>query len=299
MARANCCVLGTAARRGGAVDSNGGYRTIRTPGVAPEVVEAVVVDELTATDGLQVRPLGHGRISVGRSYRPTWALVLAIVLLPLGGLGLLLLFVRTSEAGQVSLVASATGVLTTLPPVVPDEAVTRLEALLNGPEPLTRSVTPEHPVATSRPTGHRIDSVPFDSARPVMATQDLDAATVASVTQPTTVRPPAHGVYLRIGGAEVRVADGETVILGRSPSLDDLRPVALPRPTEDVSKTHARLQATAGGVVITDVGSTNGTVVTSPGSAPVHLVPHVPVAVHLDAVVHLGSYPVEISASDR
>lgn len=54
------------------------------------------------------------------------------------------------------------------------------------------------------------------------------------------------------------LAEGQNVVVGRGPGVNvwDLSPLA---PCDEVSRQHARLEVRAGQVVVTDLGSTNGT----------------------------------------
>ena len=57
-----------------------------------------------------------------------------------------------------------------------------------------------------------------------------------------------------------------------------LRDVTIPDPAASISRSHAELLIEDWQIAVTDLGSTNGTVVEAPGEAPVRLradVPHV------------------------
>jgi pSer/pThr/pTyr-binding forkhead associated (FHA) protein len=96
---------------------------------------------------------------------------------------------------------------------------------------------------------------------------------------PPAPRPPAapsprvHG--LRVGAAVHRL--DAPVVVGRRPSAPRvasgppavLVPVA--SPTSEVSSSHVRVEQLGATVVVTDLRSTNGTVVTLPGRVPVTL----------------------------
>jgi pSer/pThr/pTyr-binding forkhead associated (FHA) protein len=56
------------------------------------------------------------------------------------------------------------------------------------------------------------------------------------------------------------------VVLGTAPSL-----VAVPSPTRSVSSSHVEVRQDGQVVVVTDLRSTNGTIVRSPGRVPVKL----------------------------
>jgi predicted component of type VI protein secretion system len=59
-------------------------------------------------------------------------------------------------------------------------------------------------------------------------------------------------------------------------------------PSRSVSKTHAELDVDAGGLWVTDRGSTNGTVVSEPGHAPRVVAPGTRARAPFGAAVHLG-----------
>ncbi|WP_374010687.1 FHA domain-containing protein [Leifsonia sp. LS-T14] len=93
--------------------------------------------------------------------------------------------------------------------------------------------------------------------------------------------PPTEPVVLppRPAAFAVRVPSGDTIALdapilvGRRPTLQRVEPgvtprlVTVPSPTQEVSSTHARIEQEGDAVVVTDLRSTNGTVVTGPAGA--------------------------------
>jgi len=93
--------------------------------------------------------------------------------------------------------------------------------------------------------------------------------------------PPTEPVVLppRPAAFAARVPSGDTIALdapilvGRRPTLQRVEPgvpprlVTVPSPTQEVSSTHARIEQSGDAVVVTDLRSTNGTVVTGPGGA--------------------------------
>lgn len=93
-----------------------------------------------------------------------------------------------------------------------------------------------------------------------------------------TVPRPVLGV-LRLSSGDDIVLD-RAVLLGRSPSLDRLvdgeRPhvVKLPSPGQDISRNHVEVRIDGWHVLVTDLNSTNGTIVTRPGVAPERLRPN-------------------------
>ena len=101
--------------------------------------------------------------------------------------------------------------------------------------------------------------------------------------------PPQEGFAApRPSLGVLRLSTGDTVpldrdiVLGRAPFHADenaaSRPhlVQLASPGNDISRSHVRVSLENWFVQVTDLGSTNGTVVTLPGQPPVRLRPHDP-----------------------
>lgn len=104
--------------------------------------------------------------------------------------------------------------------------------------------------------------------------------------------------------AKLVVADGETVpvdrvvLIGRAPearrftSTDQPRLVTVPSPLHEISSTHVEVRpgsgADHGSAVVTDMGSTNGTVLEQPGLGPEDLKPGVAVQLIPGARINLG-----------
>ena len=88
--------------------------------------------------------------------------------------------------------------------------------------------------------------------------------------------PTARRVHALRVGTETRRLDAP-VVVGRRPTAPRVStgaPVALvvvPSPTGEVSSSHVRVEQVGATVVVTDLRSTNGTVVTMPGRLPVTL----------------------------
>lgn len=111
---------------------------------------------------------------------------------------------------------------------------------------------------------------------------------------PVTARPVA-ALLLSTGD---RIDVDRVVILGRAPearrfsSTEQPRLVTVPSPQQEISSTHVEIRpgtgADHGTAVVTDLGSTNGTVLVQPGLPPESLVPGIPVQLLPGAVVDLG-----------
>jgi len=82
---------------------------------------------------------------------------------------------------------------------------------------------------------------------------------------------PAFFVELSTGGQEPL---DQPLVIGRAPSAAALGGDRIPRlitmttPNQDISRTHAQIAVEGGTVVVTDLHSRNGTIVTLPGRAP-------------------------------
>jgi pSer/pThr/pTyr-binding forkhead associated (FHA) protein len=88
------------------------------------------------------------------------------------------------------------------------------------------------------------------------------------------------------------------VVVGRAPearratSSDDPLLVTVPSPNLEISSTHLEVRPGAGAdhgsAVVTDLGSTNGTVLVQPGLQPEELQPGVAVQLLPGAIIDLG-----------
>ena len=109
---------------------------------------------------------------------------------------------------------------------------------------------------------------------------------------PITLPRPVVGV-LRMSTGDVITLD-RSVLLGRSPSADRLvdgeKPhlVKVPSPTKDISRNHVEVRLDGWQVLVVDLNSMNGTMVTLPGRPTERLRPDVAVAIEPGAVVSLA-----------
>jgi pSer/pThr/pTyr-binding forkhead associated (FHA) protein len=98
----------------------------------------------------------------------------------------------------------------------------------------------------------------------------------------------------------LRASDGSTaeldrpVLIGRAPSGDRSasrapRLMTVPSPNHDISRTHVEVATEDWQIVVTDLNSTNGTVLVRPGAVDrQQLAPGEPVTVQLGSVMELG-----------
>ena len=109
---------------------------------------------------------------------------------------------------------------------------------------------------------------------------------------PVTVPRPTLGV-LRLSTGDVVPLD-RTVIMGRNPKADETneaeRPhvVRLPSPGHDISRTHVEIRLDGWHVLLTDLNSVNGTIVTPPWQEPQRLRPNESVPIEPGTVVSLA-----------
>ena len=108
---------------------------------------------------------------------------------------------------------------------------------------------------------------------------------------------PAPVAHLSFSsGTEVDV-DGLIVIgrapdAGRFPEAEAPTLVTVPSPHSEISSTHVEVRPGTGDdlgkAVVTDLGSTNGTLLVQPGQRPEELRPGVPVVLAVGALIDLG-----------
>lgn len=121
---------------------------------------------------------------------------------------------------------------------------------------------------------------PPRSPRPVTAS--APGPTVASALAPPREHPataPGEALFHRIRVGDAVYSLEAPAFVGRHPSTPRVlgsravRLVRVPSPGREVSATHASFRQEGGAVVVTDLGSTNGTVVEAAGTEPVALRP--------------------------
>lgn len=90
------------------------------------------------------------------------------------------------------------------------------------------------------------------------------------------------------------IALNRPVLIGRSPSVSRVsastmpRLVSVPSPKQDISRTHVEIRQDGDVVLVTDLSSTNGTILHVPGLSPRRLYPGMPTLIEDDDVVDLG-----------
>jgi hypothetical protein len=179
------------------------------------------------------------------------------------------------------------------PPEEPaDEASRRVE---------TRTDTSE----TDDPTGDPLGATPSEAAGHDGLTQagNWSLGDFARGQPGIPGQPPAPSVLgspvarLMFSSGEVVDVD-RAVVVGRAPearrftSSEQPRLVTVPSPHQEISSTHLEVRPGAGAdhgsAVVTDLGSTNGTVLQQPGLPPEDLQPGVAVQLIPGAIIDLG-----------
>jgi FHA domain len=109
---------------------------------------------------------------------------------------------------------------------------------------------------------------------------------------PFSAPRPSLGVLQLSSGATVPL--DRDIVLGRGPSAgaaaadENVRLVRVPSPNNDISRNHVLISLEGWHVLATDLGSTNGTLVTPPGGETVRLSPHEAVTIVPGTVVALA-----------
>ena len=153
------------------------------------------------------------------------------------------------------------------------------------------------------------DNLPETEAMPVPTDVDHDGLTRTGSWQPEPPpppgipgQPPAPDVTRPV--ARLVISNGESIevdrriVIGRAPEArrfsetEQPRLVTVPSPHLEISSTHIEVRpgsgADHGSAVVTDLGSTNGTVLVQPGLGPEDLEPGVAVQLIPGAVIDLG-----------
>lgn len=109
--------------------------------------------------------------------------------------------------------------------------------------------------------------------------------------QNTAPAEPAYRLELSTGNSEPL---DQPLIIGRAPTASRVSGSRLPRlvsmntPNQDISRTHVQVSVEGGAVVVTDLHSSNGTLVTLPGLHAQKLRPGEPSVVIVGTVIDLG-----------
>lgn len=259
-----------------------GWREVRRAGAAPIVVET-------------------GAEPLARSASPDDA----ALDLPPERLGPLVLGVRRLEWSPAASPAAAPPVaaLPSVPVPAPALAPVPAPAPAPTPAPIPDPVAPPvpapEPVPAPVPTPDPLTdplTVPLSVLMGGRADGHDDLAPAGQQQPGAPSRTP---VVVRLSCAEVDdLPLDRPIILGRAPQAIGLDPaetprlVAVPSPHHEISSTHLEIRPGPTGAeddaVVTDLGSTNGTLLVLPGEAPLTLRPGVPHELRPGALVDLG-----------
>jgi hypothetical protein len=133
---------------------------------------------------------------------------------------------------------------------------------------------------------------PYGHASPQNATHCRTCGSPIAPQGPQLVPRPVLAVLRSSDGTTADV--DRAVLIGRAPSAQRSsarapRLMTLPSPGHDISRTHVEVVPEGWQVAVTDLHSTNGTVLVHPGGVDrQQLVPGEPVQVQLGSVVELG-----------
>ncbi|WP_017932878.1 FHA domain-containing protein [Nocardioides sp. Iso805N] len=178
--------------------------------------------------------------------------------------------------------------------------------------PVPEPPLPEPPAMPSWGAAASVEPPAESSAEPAAAPQDdHDGLTRAGAPDAGLLPPPpgipgqqAAPAVTAYPVAKLEFSHGErvdvdrVVIIGRAPEAGRFslaeQPllVTVPSPHQEISSTHVEIRPGSGvdhgAAVVTDLGSTNGTVVVQPGLGPEELRPGVPVQLMPGALIDLG-----------
>ena len=146
----------------------------------------------------------------------------------------------------------------------------------------TRAAAPAAPVAPIEPETHDAPDLEDTVITGVARVPAVPVALVEPTAWPTPSWPsaldpvpvPAPVYSFRIGYENEPVSLESIVYVGRKPvppripGVENPRLVTVSSPKSEVSGTHLELRQRGAAVVVTDLRSTNGSVVVIPGSAP-------------------------------
>jgi hypothetical protein len=237
---------------GGSDRSVATERVIEVKGRGPGATSEAFVN--TATEfGLTVVAAGPNRFRVARSYRPGWAVGLAIVTSLCVGLGLLFLLVKRTESADAVITEDRTGVRIRIVGNLSPSIVDRIEAAISV-APAARGGATATPAALApNALPGAVPTAPYPAASPPPAPQTFTPAVVP------VAGPMTRFSLVLADGRRLPVANGG--VIGRNPRPDLAAPGAALVPIDDpsLSKTHLSFGPSDSGVWLVDLHSTNGT----------------------------------------
>jgi pSer/pThr/pTyr-binding forkhead associated (FHA) protein len=184
------------------------------------------------------------------------------------------------------------------PQPTPPEASTPPEpppppAKILPPDPLLEQPQP----ARILPPDPQLESEPPAPPAPPTGSEDTSTGRYGEPVAPEEVAP-APGAVARLLFSHGEVVDVDrAIVVGRAPDAgrfgsDRTRLVTVPSPHQEISSTHLEIRPGTGpdhgSAVVTDLGSTNGTVVAQPGLPAEDLRPGIAVSLVPGATIDLG-----------
>lgn len=137
-----------------------------------------------------------------------------------------------------------------------------------APHELAGAVDIEEPPVARSGSSVLAGDTPSASVGPLL----IDTGDLLPLTQPIVPPAPPATFAARLPSGD-SVALDVPLVIGRRPAQQRVasgaqpRLVTVPSPTQEVSSTHVRIEQSGDAIVVTDLRSTNGTVVTGPGGA--------------------------------
>jgi hypothetical protein len=248
--------------------------------------------------GYTVGAVGPGSFRLERSTRPVWATGLAIITMPIFGLGLVFLRMRTRESAMVTVFEDRTGVKARVVGVVDAALLEQLTSVVQpGPRPapatahsastsaspgsgeqrtapspitampgsanLSSGVIPASQAPSGPPTS--LPSQFATSQAAGVADVDRTMARPAQSASASSMPPPmvaqAQALRLRLPDGSGRIVTGPMVI-GREPAPNGGELVVVIS-DPSLSKSHVRVEPAGAGLLVTDLQSTNGSSIRS------------------------------------
>jgi hypothetical protein len=165
------------------------------------------------------------------------------------------------------------------------------------PEPTVAFANPAPPTADPQQQMESGETLVDQPPVPPADSEDEGAKTIFASNlpgMPVTSQPqrPVLGVLLPSSGGRIEV--DRPVVIGRAPAANRVsgdqlpRLLTVPSPSHDISRTHVQVAPENGRMVVTDLNSTNGTILVSPDGRRTDLRPGVGVPIEVGSVIDLG-----------
>jgi len=281
----------------------------------------VPVEQAQAAIGTALRSAGFTALAVsastatfGRTRRPTWALVTAVVLaIPTVGISLLLLLLRAREQVEFTVVSTHRGTQVDVTGDLDEPASTAVQAALTAAGARPPAALPPQPPPAAPPAPA---VAPTPAVAPGVSIVDVGpwAPADRGENEATVIRPSpgarrpsgeavpaAAAVTLRLDSGQI-IATDSFGLLGRDPSPRPGDPpgrlVAVEDEQHTVSKTHLAFGSDGHGLWVIDRGSTNGTRVSLVGGVARRCPPGERVDVPVGARVSFGDRWFEVTEAE-